>query len=299
MHIRIGSRGSKLALWQSEYVARKLKEVYPNITYEIIVIKTKGDQIQNVSLQKIGDKGLFVKEIEEQLLADKIDMAVHSMKDMPSMLPPSLIFSKTLKREDARDVLILKEATSLATLKKKAIIGTGSVRRAKQLQRLRDDLIIKDIRGNVDTRLRKLAEEDYDGIVMAAAGLKRMGLEDKITQYFNYEEMVPACAQGALAIELKENNSELLAMLNKLADSESDICVNAERTYLQALEGNCHIPVGGYCHKENDVYSFHAIYSKDVDTKLAVYHESGNDPRQLALKAANYVKEEMEKTHES
>lgn len=299
MHIRIGSRGSKLALWQSEYVATKLKEAYPNITYEIIVIKTKGDQIQNISLQKIGDKGLFVKEIEEQLLAGKIDMAVHSMKDMPSILPESLVFSKTLKREDTRDVLILKEADSLAALKKNAIIGTGSVRRAKQLKKLRDDLIIKDIRGNVDTRLRKLYDEEYDGIVMAAAGLKRMGLEDKITQYLTYEQMVPACAQGALAIELKENQTELLRMLNSLADTESDLCVKAERTYLQALQGNCHIPVGGYCKKEKENYSFHAVYSKDVDTKLAIYHESGKDPIQLALDAANYVKEEMEKTHES
>ena len=292
MHIRIGSRGSKLALWQSEYVANRIMESFKDVTCEIVIIKTKGDKIQNVSLQKIGDKGLFVKEIEEQLINETIDIAVHSMKDMPSILPEGLMFSKALKREDSRDVLILKEAKSLQDLKEGAIIGTGSMRRAAQIKKLRNDVVIKDIRGNVDTRLRKLQEEDYDGIVMAAAGLKRMGLEDKITQYLSFEEMVPACAQGCLAIELKEENEELLAMLNTLCDEESHACVEAERFYLASMEGNCHIPVGGHCIKENDVYAFYAVYGKD-DTHIVTAKTVHENALEAAKMASSEVKKAM------
>lgn len=292
MHIRIGSRGSKLALWQSEYVANKIQTAFPHVTCEIVIIKTKGDKIQNISLQKIGDKGLFVKEIEEQLLNGSIDMAVHSMKDMPSLLPQSLIFTKALKREDARDVLILKDAKSIYDLKENAIIGTGSMRRATQIKKVRPDLIIKDIRGNVDTRLRKLEEEEYDGIVMAAAGLKRLGLQDKITQYLSFDEMVPACSQGCLAIELKEENEELLAMLNTLCDEESHTCVEAERFYLASMEGNCHIPVGGHCIKENDVYAFYAVYGKD-DTHIVTVKTVHENALEAAKMASSEVKKAM------
>lgn len=290
MHIKIGSRGSKLALWQSEYVSKRITDAFTHVTCEIVIIKTKGDKIQNVSLQKIGDKGLFVKEIEEQLLNGSIDIAVHSMKDMPSILPESLIFTKALKREDARDVLILKNAKSIKELKENAIIGTGSMRRATQIKKLRPDVIIKDIRGNVDTRLRKLEEEDYDGIVMAAAGLKRLGLEAKITQYLDFEEMVPACAQGCLAIELKEENKELLSMLNTLCDEESHECVEAERYYLASMEGNCHIPVGGHCVKEEDKFAFYAVYGKD-DTRII----TTKTVHEKALEAAKMASEEVKK----
>ena len=294
MHIKIGSRGSKLALWQSEYVAKRITDTFKDVTCEIVIIKTKGDKIQNVSLQKIGDKGLFVKEIEEQLLNGSIDMAVHSMKDMPSSLPETLMFSKALKREDARDVLILKEAKSLSELKENAIIGTGSMRRASQIKKLRPDLSIKDIRGNVDTRLRKLMEEEYDGIVMAAAGLKRLGLEDKITQYLSYDEMVPACAQGCLAIELKEDREDLLSILNTLCDEESHTCVEAERWFLASMDGNCHIPVGGHCIKEENEYVFYAVYGENEDNIVSTITRD-KDALKAAQKASASVKKEMEK----
>lgn len=294
MHIKIGSRGSKLAMRQSKYVAEKLMKAYPDITCEIVVIKTKGDKIQDVALSKIGDKGIFVKEIEEQLLCGNIDMAVHSMKDMPSTLPLNFTCSKTLKREDTRDVLILKKAHSLKELKSGSVIGTGSTRRKVQLLSLRPDLIVKDIRGNVDTRLRKLVEEDYDGIIMAAAGMKRMKMEDRINEYFSFSEMVPACGQGALAIELKQDNKKLLKMLNALADEETHFCVEAERYYLKAMEGNCHIPIGAHCEKTIDGYVFDAIYGKDCE-HICSYHATGTDSLKLAESAVQYVKKEMRK----
>lgn len=290
MHIKIGSRGSKLALWQSNHVAFKLQEHFPELTFEIVIIKTKGDKIQDKSLQKIGDKGLFVKEIEEQLLLGTIDIAVHSMKDMPSELPDKLVFSKTMMREDPRDVLILNEGKSIADLPQKAVIGTGSMRRAVQVKSLRSDIIIKGIRGNVETRLEKLRRGDYDGIIMAAAGLKRIGLEDQITTYFSYDEMVPACAQGALAVEVQEDRVELLEMLNKLEDKDTHQCVEAERTYLETMAGNCHIPIGGHCEEAKGKFIFRAIYGTGEDESYSIYKEEGQDPIALALEAAEVLK---------
>ncbi len=290
MHIKIGSRGSKLALWQSNYVGKQLQAKFPQVTYEIVVIKTKGDKIQDVSLRKIGDKGLFVKEIENQLLEGKIDMAVHSMKDMPSELPDSLMFSKIMKREDPRDVLVLKEASCLAELRQGAIIGTGSLRRAAQVKLLRPDVVIKDIRGNVDTRLQKLRDEAYDGIIMAAAGLKRVGLDSVITQYFTYDEMVPACAQGALAIELRENQVELMEMMNALEDAESHACVQAERFFLGSMGGSCHIPIGGYCEKVADGYVFRGVFGSGLDDTIAVCKCIGTDPMELASEVVKKLK---------
>lgn len=291
MHIKIGSRGSKLALWQSNHVGEQLQVRFPEVTYEIVVIKTKGDKIQDVSLRKIGDKGLFVKEIENQLIEGTIDMAVHSMKDMPSELPESLVFAKSMKREDPRDVLILKDASSLDELKLGAIIGTGSLRRATQMKRLRPDIVIKDIRGNVETRLQKLYDEDYDGIIMAAAGLKRVGLESVITSYFTYDEMVPASAQGALAVELREDQAELMEMMNALVEEESDICVQAERLFLGSMGGSCHIPIGGHCEKVDDGYVFRGIFGSGLDDTIAVCKREGKNPMELAMEAVEELKE--------
>ena len=196
MNYKIGSRGSKLALIQTKYVCQRLKERYPEHDFEIVIVKTKGDRIQNKPLDQIGGKGLFVKEIEEMILADEIQMGVHSMKDMPALPAAGLVFSKAWKREDPRDALILREKHSLEELLPGAVIGTGSKRRAFQLKKLRPDLKVEGIRGNVDTRLRKMEEQKLDGIILAAAGLRRLGMEDRIPMYFSEDEMVPAPAQG-------------------------------------------------------------------------------------------------------
>ena len=219
MKIIVGTRGSKLAVTQTNWVINKLKEKHPEVEFETKIIKTKGDLIQNVSLDKIGDKGLFVKEIEQQLIDGQIDMAVHSMKDMPSNLPEGLKFASIPKREDARDVLVLKEGySSINDLPNGAKVATGSKRRKYQLLKYRPDLNIVPIRGNIDTRIRKIVDENLDGVVLAASGLLRVGLEDKITYYIPKDIMIPAPAQGALAIEIRENSKDIEEIINSLKD---------------------------------------------------------------------------------
>lgn len=245
MEIKVGTRGSKLALAQTKWVISKLQQNNPDILCSIHVIQTKGDKIQNKPLDKIGDKGLFVKEIEDQLLAGKIDLAVHSMKDMPSSVTKRLVFTPTLPREDRRDVLVLKQnISSLSDLKKGAILATGSKRRQYQLQNLRPDLVFVPIRGNIDTRLRKLDTENLDGIVLAAAGLKRLGLEERISYYLSSKEVVPAPAQGALGVQIRQQDNYLYDRLKKIASEKDSLEVEVERIFLQTVEGSCSIPVG-------------------------------------------------------
>ena len=265
----IGSRGSRLALIQTRYVQEKLQKAYPEHSFEIQVIKTKGDKILDKPLHKIGGKGLFVKEIEEKILSGEIHMGVHSMKDMPSTPADGLMFTKAWKREDPRDVLILREKEDLSQLKKGAIIGTGSKRRAFQLLKIRPDLKIVNIRGNVDTRLRKMEEEKLDGIVLAAAGLKRLGMEDKITQYLETNEMISAPAQGVLALEIRKDQKELANMLDTFSDEETmkDVC--AERTFLEEMGGSCHTPAGARCIKTKQGYEMTAMFGNEDGTKQA------------------------------
>ncbi|MGN1344953.1 MAG: hydroxymethylbilane synthase [Traorella sp.] len=289
MKIKIGSRGSKLALWQANYVMNILKEKFPAFEYEVVIIQTKGDKNQHVALSKMNDKGLFVKEIEEKLLSHEIHLAVHSMKDMPSDIPNGLVLMHCLKREDPKDVLILRENES--SLKEKAVIGTGSIRRMAQMKKIRGDVIFKDIRGNVDTRLRKLDEGEYDALIMASAGLKRLSLDNRISHSFDYDEMVPACAQGALAVELRKDDAELIKMIEACKDDESNICVSAERKFLDELGGSCHIPIGACCHLENEEYHFDAIYGKDMDS-IKEYHISGKEPDYLVEKALLFFRNE-------
>ena len=288
MHIKVGTRSSRLALWQTNFVIEKLQKQFPQHTFEIVEIHTKGDKIQDVSLQKIGDKGVFVKEIEDCLLRQEIDMAVHSMKDMPSMLPEGLCFTKTLVREDARDVLIVRDGICLKDIKE-PILGTGSVRRSVQLKQCIKNVIIKDIRGNVDTRLRKLDEGLYDGIVMAAAGIKRLGLENRITQYFEPEEIIPASAQGALAIEVHKNHHELITMLNAISDQESHACVMVEREFLRVMQGSCHVPIGVYCRKIDGQYCLDAMYGED-EAHVVIFHGVHADKKELLSQAIQAMK---------
>lgn len=296
MNYKIGTRGSRLALVQANMVCERLKEAYPEDTFEICVIRTKGDRIKDIPLREIGDKGLFVTEIEEQLKNGEIQLAVHSMKDMPEQPAEGLMFAKAWEREDARDVLVLREAQSLKALPGGAVIGTGSKRRAFQLLKIRNDLKIVDIRGNVDTRLSKMQDKKMDGIVLAAAGLKRLGMEDMITQYLNVDEMIPAPAQGILAIELRADDERLLSMLNALSDDETEETAAAERGFLKAIDGDCHLPIGAYCEKtEEGALRLRAMFGNEEGSRIAYADLIGNDPVILAREAADVVKKEMER----
>lgn len=293
MKIKIGTRGSKLALAQAEQVKEKLEEAYPELSCEICVIRTTGDKIQDKPLNEIGGKGLFVQEIEDKLLAGEIQIAVHSMKDMPEPAH-GLVFSKTWKREDNRDVLILREKKHLSQLPDGAVIGTGSLRRKVQLERIRPDLNIVGIRGNVDTRLRKLEEEKLDGIVLAAAGLHRLGMQAHITQYLAVEELIPAPAQGVLALEIAEHNAGLKEKIDALWDEESHKTASLERAYMEAMGGGCHAPVGASCEKISEKkIRFLAMFGTETGDKLAFSEVIGEDTEEILEKTIRNIKEQM------
>ena len=245
--LRIGSRGSPLARWQAEHIQGLLKQCSPGIESEIRIIKTTGDRLQTESIRKIGGKGIFVKEIEEALLVGRIDLAVHSLKDMPTEQPPGLTLAMIPKREDPRDALICdSRIASWQELPQGARIGTGSMRRRLLLKALRPDLEMVDIRGNVDTRLRKLTSHDIQGIVLAAAGLRRLQKESHISQLFSLREMIPAVAQGALCVETRDEDHETRELLAPLEDADTRACVEAERAFLRALGGGCQVPMGAH-----------------------------------------------------
>ena len=252
MKYLIGTRGSKLAMAQAEQVKNTLQGAFPQHQFELCVIRTKGDKILDKPLSQIGGKGLFVKEIEEQILSEKVDIGVHSMKDMPSEPAEGLVFTTPWKREDARDVLITREKKSLQELSAGAILGTGSLRRQVQIRQLRPDIETVNIRGNVDTRLKKMEEQKLDGIILAAAGLHRLKKQDCISQYFTIEEMLPAPAQGVLALEIRKEDTELKEMLNQFRDAESAFCAKAEREFLSLSGGDCHTPVGAVCERKSE-----------------------------------------------
>ena len=269
MRYRVGTRGSKLAMAQTKQVIEQLKKAFPEDEFELITIKTTGDMDQKSRLDQIGTKGIFVKEIEEELLDGAIHLAVHSMKDMPDETAEGLIFARAWKREDPRDVLILKNVKSLEELPRGAVIGTGSKRRKYQLLKLRPDFNIVGIRGNVDTRIRKMYENEMDGIVLAAAGIKRIGREKEITQYLEPEQMIPAPAQGTLALEVKADNEELLMKLNTLSDTKTDLCVKVERYFLKQIGGSCHLPVGAYCDIKGKKLVLQAMFGTEDGDKMA------------------------------
>ena len=246
MQLRIGTRGSALALWQAEWVKSQLTAAHSGLTVELVTIKTQGDKIRDVPLAKVGGKGLFVKEIEDALLVGRVDLAVHSVKDMPAELPSGLHVAAMPLREDPRDVLVMREGSGFTDLPPGARVGTSSLRRAAQLLHLRADLKIAMLRGNLDTRLRKLETQGFHAVVLAAAGMKRMGLSRLITQYLEPEVMLPAVGQGALGIETRTGDpttNELVAGLAHLPTMEA---VRAERAFLRRLQGGCQVPIGGY-----------------------------------------------------
>ncbi|QEH66899.1 hydroxymethylbilane synthase [Cellulosilyticum sp. WCF-2] len=298
MKVVIGTRGSRLALTQTKWVIDELEKHYPELACEMKIIKTKGDLIQDKPIDKIGDKGIFTKEIEAELLKGNIDMAVHSMKDMPSELPLGLRFTRTLKREDARDVLILKEGyASIEDLPIGATIATGSKRRKYQLLAYRSDLNIVPIRGNVDTRLCKLEEEKLDGIVLAAAGLHRLGLADKITCYLPMEIMLPAPAQGALAIEIRQEDTKAYDLVKVLEDPVSSIQVEAERAFMDAINGGCHMPIGAYCEVIGTKLRMRGLLGDELGKKLVIKELCApiGSEKQLGEELASVLRKEFEK----
>lgn len=244
--IRIATRQSKLALWQANFVARALKLHHPQLHVELIGIKTQGDRILDISLTKVGGKGLFVKELEEKLLDKSCDFAVHSLKDVPYELPNKLVLGAYLTREDVRDVLVSPHFASIENLPQGARVGTSSLRRQAQLLRARPDLECLVLRGNVPTRVEKCERGEYDAIILAAAGLIRLGLEDKIRQYFEVDTFMPAIGQGMLAVECHADAHEMHEMLLKINDPQAHFCALAERSMNRALQGGCQVPIGGY-----------------------------------------------------
>lgn len=297
MKIVVGTRGSKLALIQTNWVVEELKKSNPHVEFEVKVIKTKGDLVTNLPLHKIGDKGLFTKEIEQELLDGVIDLAVHSMKDMPSTLPEGLKFASVPKREDPRDVLVLKDGyTSIEDLPKGAKIGTGSKRRTYQLLNHRPDLEIIPIRGNIDTRIRKIQDENLDGVVLAAAGLIRAGLENRISYYLPSDVVVPAPAQGALALEIRANDDKIEEIISHIKDEETEIQVAAERGFLKGVNGSCHVPMGAYCEIKGDRLRLTGLYGDEEGNKLIIKSKEGSveNANKLGLELAEEVLKEYQ-----
>lgn len=250
--LRIGTRASLLAVTQSTWVKNQIEKAHPHTQVELVKITTKGDKILDVPLAKVGGKGLFVKEIEDALLDGSVDLAVHSMKDVPTELPDGLHIGIVPPRETPFDAFLSNRFSSIANLPQGATIGTSSLRRKSQLAAMRPDLTILDLRGNIDTRLRKLDQGDYDAIILAGAGLNRLGLSHRITVKLPPEQMLPAISQGALGIELRKDDADLLAGLQFLHDRETAVTVAAERAFLLTLEGGCQVPIGAYATLNSD-----------------------------------------------
>ena len=267
----IGSRGSKLALWQAEQARDRLRQLNPQLDVHIEIIKTTGD-VKSDPLSVIGGKGVFTKELEEALLDGRVDLAVHSLKDLPTILPDSLTISAICEREDPRDALVLRadselEATSLENLPRGAVVGTSSQRRLAQLRCWRDDLIIKDLRGNVDTRIRKLDEGQYDAVILASAGLVRLGLQDRISLRIPIDQMLPAVGQGAIAIETRCDDDIALGATRKLDHLQTRVACLAERAFLRGLGGGCQLPIAAHARLEGELLKLDGLVARPDGSK--------------------------------
>ena len=257
--VRIATRESQLALWQANEVARLLKTHHPDVDTEIIGMTTEGDRFLQASLAAAGGKGLFVKELEQCLLSNSADIAVHSMKDVPYQLPASLGIHAILKREDPRDAFVSNKYSEFAQLPANAIVGTSSTRRACQLKAARDDIDIQPLRGNVNTRLAKLDTGQFDAIILASAGLKRLGFGDRIASYLDTGTSLPAIGQGAIGIECRNDDTQTRSILQALHHPSTTRCVTAERTISTALSANCHLPIAAYATEDNGLLQLSAL----------------------------------------
>lgn len=271
----IGTRSSKLALWQADYVADRLRKEYPNLAVEKKLMTTKGDKILDAPLAKIGGKGLFTKELEQAMLEGEIDIAVHSLKDMPTEVPDGLVITAITERYDPGDAFVSNKYKSLEQLPRGAVVGTSSLRRKAQLLHVRPDLVIKDLRGNVNTRLRKLDAGEYDAAVLAVAGLKRLGFAERITEVLPKSMVLPAVGQGALAIEAREDDANVRNLVAFLNDAATVACAKAERAFLARVEGGCQVPVGVYATPEGDALSVEAVIASLDGQRLYRDHVRG------------------------
>lgn len=290
----VGSRRSKLALTQSQQFIDKLKKVDPDLDIEIKEIVTKGDQIVDKQLSKVGGKGLFVKEIQNELFNQDIDMAIHSLKDVPSIIPEGLTLGCIPDREVPFDAYISKNHTPLSELSEGSIVGTSSLRRGAQILSKYPHLEIKWIRGNIDTRLKKLETEDYDAIILAAAGLRRMGWSnDIVTTYLDKDVLLPAIGQGALGIECRSDDKELLELLKKVHNHDVAQCVTAERTFLSEMDGSCQVPIGGYATIDGEQQIEFTGLIMTPDGKERYEHTAkGSDPVKLGQEVSRVLKEQ-------
>jgi len=279
-HLRIGTRGSLLAKWQAENVRKQLF-ARAGVEAEIVIIKTAGDKLQASPLSQIGGKGIFIKELEEALLEETIDLAVHSVKDIPTDTPSRLMFPAVCRREDVRDCLVGANGATLASLRQGARIGTGSLRRQAQLRHIRPDLDVRDLRGNVDTRLRKVESGEYEAVMLAKAGLDRLGWSGRITETLSPEVFLPAVGQGAIAVECRLKDTEAAELVGGLDDAESRTAIIAERALLSALHGGCQVPLGAWARIERGELVMEACVCS-VDGVQYVKQRATSAPEQAA-----------------
>ena len=286
--VRIATRQSPLALWQAEYVKSRLLQLHPDISVELVKMVTKGDKILDTPLAKVGGKGLFVKELETGMLTGAADIAVHSMKDVPVEFPEGLMLAVICEREDPRDAFVSNAIESLADLPQGAVVGTSSLRRQCQLHAWRPDLQIRDLRGNVNTRLGKLDGGDFDAIILAAAGLIRLGFQERIKHSIDTDVSLPAIGQGAVGIECRVDDERILSLIEPLNHSETSICVKAERAMNRRLEGGCQVPIAGYAQLENWNLSMRGLVGRPDGTDVirGEVHGHSDQAEQLGIQLA-------------
>ena len=285
----IGTRGSALALWQAEHIRKLLSKQVPGIEIELKVIKTTGDRIQDIALPKIGDKGLFTKEIEQELLDGNIQLAVHSLKDLPTILPDNLCYAGSPKRADVRDAFVSLKWERLTDVPDNGIIATGSLRRKALILSQNPNIRFTDLRGNINTRLRKLEEQNFDGIIMAAAALQRLDREDIIKEYLEPGSFVPAVGQGAIGLEINESNGEIKELIDQISDAETVSCCLAERAFMRKLEGGCSIPLGAWTKMTDQGLLQLNGFVASIDGKESIRESregNANDPKKLGNQLA-------------
>lgn len=290
-HLVIATRESPLAIKQSEMIKAALQKEHPHLSVDLLGMTTTGDRRLDITLEKIGGKGLFVKELEEALYANRADIAVHSMKDLPMELPPGLILPVIGHREDPRDAFVSNEYSSLMQLPRGAAVGTSSLRRQVQIRALRPDIVLHDLRGNVNTRLAKLDNGNFAAIILAAAGLIRIGLRSRIRNYLSTEECLPAAGQGALGIECREDDHATIAAITQLNDKDSADCVIAERALCRKLNGGCSIPIGSFAQLHRDKITLHGMVANRDGSKIVRANYSAD--RKHADEIGKQVAEEL------
>jgi hydroxymethylbilane synthase len=288
--LTIGSRGSQLALWQANHIRDLLLKINKNLTVEIKPIRTKGDRIRTVPLPKIGSKGLFTKEIEDALLSDEIQCAVHSLKDLPTVLPDGLVYAGSPKRGDPRDAFVSFKWRRLADVPDDGIIATGSYRRQALVRIQKPNVRFVDVRGNIDTRLKKLKKEGWDGIILAAAALERIGEQELITEYLDPESFIPCVGQGAIGIEVSSTRTDVLALVKSICDYPTVQAVLSERAFMRQLEGGCSIPIGAWGQVKNGNLTLTGFISDLYGTEWKRHSVSGNvgQAEELGIELANY-----------